>query len=75
MTSGVSPEAADWIVRNGRIVGVGLDTPSIDPGNGTDFKTHRILAQNQIYNMENVKILNKLPGNKVIDTRSQSDDC
>ncbi|XP_044253582.1 kynurenine formamidase-like [Tribolium madens] len=58
---GLSPEAASWIAETGKIVGVGLDTPSVDPGTSTDFQAHRILAKNMIYIMENVKILENLP--------------
>lgn len=41
-------------------MGVGLDTPSIDTGN--EIISHRILYAKNIYAMENVKMLESLPG-------------
>ena len=40
---GVAPEAATWLVKNRNISGLGIDTPSIDYGQSTDFMTHQIL--------------------------------
>uniref|UniRef100_A0AAR5Q0V7 Cyclase n=1 Tax=Dendroctonus ponderosae TaxID=77166 RepID=A0AAR5Q0V7_DENPD len=54
-------EAARWIVNSQKFYGVGLDTPSIDPGNTTTYFAHRHLAANNLYNLENVKILDSLP--------------
>ncbi|ENN73210.1 hypothetical protein YQE_10189, partial [Dendroctonus ponderosae] len=56
-----SDEAARWIVNSQKFYGVGLDTPSIDPGNTTTYFAHRHLAANNLYNLENVKILDSLP--------------
>ncbi|CAH1135737.1 unnamed protein product [Ceutorhynchus assimilis] len=58
---GLSNEAAQWIVDANKFVGVGLDTPSIDPGNTTDYFVHKIFAENSLYNLENVKLLDNLP--------------
>ncbi|KAH1016574.1 hypothetical protein HUJ04_007774 [Dendroctonus ponderosae] len=58
---GFSDEAARWIVNSQKFYGVGLDTPSIDPGNTTTYFAHRHLAANNLYNLENVKILDSLP--------------
>ncbi|XP_050296912.1 isatin hydrolase-like isoform X3 [Anthonomus grandis grandis] len=58
---GLSKEAAQWIANSKKIIGVGVDTPSIDPGNSTDYIAHRILAENSLYNLENVKLLTDLP--------------
>lgn len=57
----MSEEAAQWIVKTGKINGVGIDVASVDPGSSEDFRAHRILNENQIYIMENVKILSALP--------------
>lgn len=59
---GLSKEAAEWIVDSGKFYGVGVDTPSIDPGNTTDYFAHTHLSKHGLYNLENVKILNPLPG-------------
>ncbi|XP_066140342.1 isatin hydrolase-like isoform X1 [Euwallacea fornicatus] len=58
---GFSNEAAKWIVDSGKFYGVGLDTPSVDPGNTTDFYVHQLLARNSLYILENVKLLEDLP--------------
>ncbi|XP_066255174.1 kynurenine formamidase-like isoform X2 [Euwallacea similis] len=58
---GFSNEAAKWIVDSKKFYGVGLDTPSVDPGNTTDFSVHQLLAKNSLYNLENVKLLEELP--------------
>ncbi|KAL1494444.1 hypothetical protein ABEB36_010042 [Hypothenemus hampei] len=58
---GISNEAAQWIVDKGTFYGVGLDTPSIDPGNTTDYFVHTLFAKNSLYNLENVKLLDYLP--------------
>ncbi|RZC41747.1 uncharacterized protein BDFB_011704 [Asbolus verrucosus] len=58
---GISAEAANWIVRSGKIVGVGVDSLSIDPASSTDRWAHRILSKAQIYQMESVKMLEELP--------------
>ena len=58
---GISPEAAEWLVSERSIKAIGLDTPSIDFGQSTEFKTHRILFEENIPAFENVANLDKLP--------------
>lgn len=58
---GLSPEAAQWLVDNRSISAVGLDTPSIDYGQSTDFMAHRILLGNQLTVYENLTRLGELP--------------
>jgi len=58
---GFHPAAAEWLVRNRDIVGVGLDTPSIDYGQSSDFQTHRILSEANIWGLENLNDLHYLP--------------
>jgi len=57
---GISPEAARFL-RDRRIRAVGIDTASIDYGQSKDFRTHRILAEANVYGLENVANLDKLP--------------
>ncbi|KAB0802282.1 hypothetical protein PPYR_04468 [Photinus pyralis] len=57
----LSPEAAQWIANTKKVVGVGLDTPGLDPGGSTTNMVHKILAENQIYGLENVKIPKDYP--------------
>nr|XP_027208026.1 uncharacterized protein LOC113801793 isoform X1 [Penaeus vannamei] len=43
------------------VVGVGLDTPSLDNGASTTFPTHVELFEHNIYGLENVANLERLP--------------
>lgn len=58
---GLSPEAAQWLVDNRGIVAVGIDTPSLDYGQSTDFRSHVILYAENIAGFENVADLHLLP--------------
>ncbi len=58
---GIHPQLAEWLVKNKKIRAVGLDTPSIDYGQSTDFQTHRILLAENIPAFENVANLDLLP--------------
>ena len=40
---GLAPEAAQWLVENRAIGALGIDTPSIDYGQSTDFRSHVVL--------------------------------
>src|SRR5690554_15256 len=59
---GLSPEAASWLVENRNIKSIGLDTPSIDYGQSTDFQSHVILLSENIPAFENLTNLDQLPG-------------
>lgn len=58
---GLDPEASKWLVENRKINAIGLDTPSIDYGKSTEFKTHRILFAAGITAYENLANLDQLP--------------
>ena len=58
---GLSAEAATWLIENRNIHAIGLDTPSIDYGQSTDFKSHVILLSENIPAFENLTNLDKLP--------------
>ena len=58
---GVSADAAEWLVENRGIVGLGIDTPSIDYGQSTDFRAHVTLYAENISGFENVANLDLLP--------------
>lgn len=50
---GITAEAALLLVKRG-VVGVGIDTASLDPGACKSFDAHRILLSNSIYGIENI---------------------
>ena len=58
---GLSEEAAEWLVQQRRIKAVGIDTASIDRGQSTDFRAHRVLSAAQVPVFENVTNLNRVP--------------
>lgn len=58
---GLHPDAARWLVKERTIKAVGLDTASIDYGQSTLFKSHRILFDKNIPAFENVAALDNLP--------------
>ena len=57
---GIDSKAAEWLVQH-KAKAVGLDTPSIDYGQSTDFKTHQVLMGANIPVFENVANLEQLP--------------
>lgn len=58
---GLAPEAAQWLVDQRAVKAFGLDTPSLDFGQSTDFRTHVILAGGNVPGFENVANLERLP--------------
>lgn len=58
---GLAPEAAEWLVANRSIDAFGIDTPSLDHGQSSDFRTHVILLERNIPGFENVAGLEQLP--------------
>ena len=58
---GISREAAQFLATARRINGVGIDTASLDYGQSRDFIAHRILSEANIYGLENVANLERLP--------------
>ena len=58
---GIDPTAAKWLVEERNIAGVGVDTPSLDYGPSIDFQTHVIVSEDNIFGLENVMNLDKLP--------------
>ncbi|HNR06871.1 MAG TPA: cyclase family protein [Saprospiraceae bacterium] len=57
----IHPEAAQWLVDQRKVKAVGLDTPSLDYGQSTDFKTHQILMGANLPGFENLANLDQLP--------------
>ncbi|CAF0949326.1 unnamed protein product [Adineta ricciae] len=57
---GLSPQLASYLTTkySGKLVGVGIDTLSIDPGSSKHFQAHRTLFEKNIYVLENVAALN-----------------
>jgi kynurenine formamidase len=58
---GVSKEAAEFLVTERDIRGMGIDTLSIDPGTSKGFAVHHVLNKARRYALENVASLDQLP--------------
>ncbi len=58
---GFSSEAAEFLVTERHIHGVGIDTPSIDHGPSQEFPVHRIVNGAGLYGLENVARLEEVP--------------
>jgi kynurenine formamidase len=58
---GFSRAAADFLVSQRAVRGVGIDTASIDPGRSRDFPAHRVVNGADVYALENVASLDRLP--------------
>ena len=58
---GFSEEASSWLVKNRAISGVGVDVISLDAGTNTAFGAHIILLSENIYGLENLMNLDRLP--------------
>ncbi len=58
---GLSEAAARWLVAERRIAAVGIDTPSIDRGQSSDFRAHVVLYSENIIGLENLADLSTLP--------------
>lgn len=57
---GFGADAATLLVERG-IVGVGIDTLSLDNGSSTDYAAHHIFLGNDLYQLENLTALEQLP--------------
>lgn len=58
---GLSPLAADWLIRHRKIKAIGIDTASIDFGPSTTFAAHIALCASQTPIFENLANLHILP--------------
>ena len=63
---GFSPEAAEFLVSQRDISGIGIDTLSVDYGPSTDFRVHHITHGAGKYHIENVANLDRLPAQGAI---------
>ena len=58
---GYGAEATELLVEKRNVVMLGIDTASIDYGKSTDFIAHRIGAERNVANLENLMNLAELP--------------
>jgi kynurenine formamidase len=58
---GFSLEAAKFLVKSRDVVGLGIDTMSVDKGDTTTFPVHLFTSQESVYHLENVANLALVP--------------
>lgn len=58
---GYSLEAARFLVEARQIVGLGIDTLSVDRGSSSDYPVARYCAEHSVYHLENVANLMQAP--------------
>ncbi len=58
---GFGLEAAMWLAEERDVVGIGVDTLSLDPGNSPDFAVHYGLLPTNRYGVENLARLGDVP--------------
>lgn len=57
---GFSPQLAEWLLKERKVLGLAADTLSLDNGASKDFKTHHIWLPSGRWGLENVANLEKL---------------
>jgi kynurenine formamidase len=58
---GYSAEAAEWLVRERDVRGIGIDTMSVDRGLSSKFEVHHVVLKAGRYALENVTNVEDLP--------------
>lgn len=54
-------EAARFLIHERHVAALGVDTASIDHGPSTDFIVHRVAGEANVYGLENLTSLDRLP--------------
>ena len=58
---GIDPGAAEWLLQQRRVVGLAVDTLSLDPGSSKDFRTHALWLPAGHWGIENIANLEQVP--------------
>jgi kynurenine formamidase len=58
---GFGADATEWLLRERRVVGIAVDTLSLDPGPSKDFRTHTLWLGSGRWGLENVANLERVP--------------
>lgn len=58
---GLSTDAAAYLAKDRKVVGIGIDTPSIDYGPSAKFETHNLTMKLDLFHIENATKLTTLP--------------
>ena len=58
---GIAPELPEWLLKERNVLGLAVDTLSLDNGPSKDFKTHKTWLPSGRWGLENVANLDKVP--------------
>jgi kynurenine formamidase len=58
---GFAPQAAAWLIKERQVVGLAVDTMSLDHGPSQEFETHQLWLPTGRWGLENVANLDKVP--------------
>jgi kynurenine formamidase len=58
---GFGGEATEWLLKQRKVVGIAVDTLSLDHGPSKDFKSHVLWLPSGRWGLENVANLDKVP--------------
>ncbi len=58
---GFGADATEWLLKERRVVGIAVDTLSLDHGASKDFKTHVTWLSAGRWGLENVANLDRVP--------------
>lgn len=58
---GVGPDAAEWLTKERSVIGLAVDTLSLDNGPSKDFRTHYLWLPSGRWGLENVANLEMVP--------------
>jgi kynurenine formamidase len=58
---GFGPQAAEWLLKERKVLGIAVDTLSLDHGPSKDFKTHYLWLPAGRWGLENVANLDRVP--------------
>ncbi len=58
---GYAADAAEYLTKERKVRGLGIDTLSVDYGQSRDFEVHKVLGHAERFGLENVAHLDKLP--------------
>jgi kynurenine formamidase len=60
---GFGGEAVQWLIKERRVIGIAVDTMSLDNGASKDFKAHTTWLPSGRWGLENVANLDQVPAN------------
>jgi kynurenine formamidase len=58
---GIHRDSAEWLIQERRVIGLAVDTLSLDPGPSKDFRTHAIWLPTGRWGVENIANLEQVP--------------